>query len=197
MDALTYALSLDYQYVNDTLTAQDGSTVNAQAIQRAGLGIELWWADAPPPPRFGSLVVSVLDADSGASLGGASVALSSDGQSRSLTLDAQGRAVAMELQPGEVAASATFGGYLPQEAKGSVVAGRETALEIRLKKEPKGREPGVIIIDKETQSQSRATVTVGGKEPLNEAGKVLVSELRVDHRGGHRRSHLPPARWRR
>ncbi|NPC85327.1 hypothetical protein HPC49_44925, partial [Pyxidicoccus fallax] len=131
-------LVLDFQHVRDTVTLADG-TRSEQRLRRVGAALELAWRDAPPAPvpppparePLGTLAVRVLDAESGAPLSGARVALGDVER----VADASGQ-VEAELPPGEVAARVSAEGYAPSEARATVEDGGRAQLEVRARRLP-------------------------------------------------------------
>ncbi|MFZ5470780.1 MAG: MSCRAMM family protein [Myxococcota bacterium] len=178
---LAYGALAEYQLVQDSLTAADG-TVSSQTMQRVGLSLEARWVQpkGPPPPRVGALLISIVDADTGAALAGAQVQLSRGSDQRRLTADEAGKVAALTLEPGEVVVRASVGGYLPAEATGTIVAGVDGTLELRAKKEPpKVGSLVITVVDRESGTPlSNAVVTVKDVEhTTSEAGVVDVADL--------------------
>jgi hypothetical protein len=129
-------LVLDFQHVRDTLTLADG-TRSEQRLRRVGAALELAWRDAPPAPPpparvpAGTLAVRVLDAETGAPLPGARVALGAVER----VADASGR-VEAELPAGEVSARVSAEGYGPSEARATVEDGGRAEVEVRARRLP-------------------------------------------------------------
>ncbi len=179
-----WSVVADYQYVRDTLTV--GSTVaGSQTLSRAGLGLEFALLDRPPPPpppRVGGILLSVVDAESGAVVPSASVQLLSRGQplpAERLSAQGQGFA-ARELEPGELLARATAGGYLPTEERTRIVAGQDGTLQLRLRKEsPKVGALALVLVDQQTAAPVvGARLRLQGQEYLTgPGGNVTVSGL--------------------
>src|SRR5439155_13057694 len=64
-DRLAYAAELDFQYLSDRVQTEGRSSASQQ-LSRAGLSLRFAWLEAPPPPRYGGLVVRVIDAKTSA-----------------------------------------------------------------------------------------------------------------------------------
>ena len=177
-------LVLDFQHVQDTVTLGDG-TRSEQRLRRVGAALELAWRDAPPAPApppparvpAGALSVRVLDAETGAPLPGAKVALG--GVER--VADAQGQ-VEAEVPPGEVAARVSAEGYEAAEAKATVEDGGRAALEVRARRLP----PPTGTL--------RVTVVNGQNGVPLPGVRVAVGavEVRTDMMGQARVKDLPP-----
>jgi len=167
--AFQYAVVADYQYVRDAVVAGPSGEPTlsiAQALQRAGVALELVMLDREPPPRFGTVLVRAVDADSGQPLAGAEVALTVAGRGVSARPGAAGSFIALGVVPGPVVARVTAGGYLPAEGQATVVAGQEAAIDVKVKKEPpKVGTLLVTLLDKVSgQPIAGATVKVRGVE---------------------------------
>ena len=181
-DRVAYGVALDYAFVRDTLTAADGSTAS-QRLNRVGLLFDVAWVDAPaasPAPKFGGLLVTVLS-DTGAPLANATVTFRAGTEQYPVVTGPDGKAVKHELAPGPVVASVTAGGFLPAEAQGTVTAGQDTAVELRIKKEPpKKGAVAVTFVDKENKAPlPKVVAKVGGGAELtaDEGGKISVTDL--------------------
>jgi hypothetical protein len=142
VDKLHFGALLDAQYISDQIAAGDanvhplGPIAANQGVIRAGLSIDVQWKEPPRVITTGGVLVSVLDVDTGAPVPGANVVVSAGGQDRTLSPDANGALAARELPQGQFTLKASAGGYLPFESAGSVAAGVDTPLELKLKKEP-------------------------------------------------------------
>jgi hypothetical protein len=131
-------LVLDFQHVRDTVTLADG-TRSEQRLRRVGAALELTWNDfvpaaAPLPPvrvPAGTLSLQVVDAETGAALPGARVAVGDVER----VANAQGL-VETELPPGDVAARVSAEGYAPEESRATVEDGGRAAVEVRVRKLP-------------------------------------------------------------
>jgi len=161
---------VDYQFVQDTVrTPQDlaDKPFATQRLQRAGIALQLDLLDHAPPPRFGSVLVRAVDAESGQPLPGAAVAVSVAGRDfQARAGPAAGSFSAQDLPPGAAVARVTAGGYLPGEGKATVVAGQEATVDVRVKKEPpKTGSLAITLLDKVSkQPIAGATVKVRGVE---------------------------------
>lgn len=179
LHALEYGLALDYQFVSDRLVTQAGST--AQAVSRLGAAVELRWLDAPPPPRFGGLIVLVIDSETGTAIAGARVELrAGDEEPKTLTAGDDGRVSAARLGPGPWIARVAAAGYLPSEARAVVAAGQEVTAAVQAKKEPpKTGSLAISVVSRETGNPiAGAVVAVQGKEyQSDQAGSVTVEGL--------------------
>lgn len=158
---------LDAQYVADNLAGKDASggylVASQQRIIRAGLGLDLQWKDVFVVPKTGGVIVRVVDVDTGAPLPGADVSITVAGEERPVSPDAQGALAARDLKPGAFTVRASAEGYLPFESAGSVTAGSDTPIEIKLKKEPpKVGTLRVIVTELDTKKPlANVTVTAG------------------------------------
>jgi hypothetical protein len=160
VDRLEVAALLDGSRVVDSLSwapdaaRPDSRTVSSQQVLRFGAALQARWLDvAPGPelPRFGGLLVSVVDRATGAAIAGAAVSLEAEGRSTVLSAAEGGRFSADGLAPGPVMARASASGYLPAETAAAVVAGVQGQLEVKLAKEPpKVGALSVKVLDKET-----------------------------------------------
>jgi hypothetical protein len=185
------ALVLDYQYVQDRLTADSG-TRSEQTLQRVGAALELSWAGAkgpvatPPPPdprqvQPGSLAIQAVDAETKGPLAGAQVELITEGKARPpRAADAKGQVVVEELTPGEVAVRVTIQGYEPAQGSTTVKAGERATLELRARKQPPpmGRLRVVVVDKRDGAPVADAQVEVEGQEVRTGAdGQAQLGEL--------------------
>jgi hypothetical protein len=175
------ALVLDYQYVSDALTVSEGAR-SRQSINRVGLAFEIAYggearrtlAEVLLRPRTGELLLTVVDAESGAALPGAEVVLTAaEGEAQApRTADEQGRLTGVVLPPGEVLARVSAGGYLPAEGRVTLEAGGRAELVVRASPEP--REGTVIVTVTDARGGTPlagATVIAGStRVPTDEAG---------------------------
>ncbi|MBN1204981.1 MAG: carboxypeptidase regulatory-like domain-containing protein [Myxococcaceae bacterium] len=181
------ALVLDYQYLQDRLTADSGPRAE-QTLQRVGAALELSWSDARAPSPLlsetgapGALALQVLDAETGAPLAGAEVRLVVRGEALAPRVaNAKGQVVEPELTPGEVVAQITAEGYAPAEGRVTVTSGERATLEVRPNKLPP--EVGslkIVVVDKrDNQPLTDVPVVVGGKTLRTDAaGQVKVGGL--------------------
>lgn len=175
-------LVLDFQHVRDTLTRADG-TRSEQRLRRVGAALELAWRDAPPVPPpparvpAGTLRVQVLDAETGAPLPGARVALGDVER----VVDGSGR-VEVELPPGEVSARVSAEGYGPSEARATVEDGGRAEVEVRARRLPPPT--GVLRV---TVVDAQRGVPLPGVRVA-----VGATEVRTDLMGQARVEALPP-----
>ncbi|WP_370644010.1 collagen binding domain-containing protein [Myxococcus sp. RHSTA-1-4] len=177
-------LVLDFQHVQDTVTLADG-TRSEQRLRRVGAALELSWRDAPhapppPPPArvpAGTLSLQMVDAETGAPLPGARVALGDVER----VADAQGR-VEAELPPGEVAARVSAEGYAPSEARATVEDGGRAAVEVRARRLPPPT--GALRV---------TVVSAQNGVPLPEVRVAVgAAEVRTDMMGQAQVKDLPP-----
>lgn len=180
-----YSVVADYQYVQDAVAVGPaGGTPTftaSQVLQRGGLALELGFLDHPPPPRFGTVLVRAVDAESGQPLAGATVALNVAGRDFQMRPGAAaGSFNAQDLPPGAATAKVAAAGYLPAEGKATVVAGQEAVLDLKVKKEPpKTGALLVTLLDKVTKKPvAGATVKVRGVEKqTGDDGRVTFDGL--------------------
>ena len=135
---LWWGLAADGEYLRDSVwgPTTGASVVSKQEVGRFGLSVDVKWQDPPvEPPKFGGVVVTVVDAETGAPLSGSEVSLEVAGTTLRLTPDAKGVAATSGLAPGTVVAKAALGGYLPAETSGEVKAGSRLPLALKLTKE--------------------------------------------------------------
>ncbi len=183
------AVVLDYQYVQDKLTADSGARSD-QTLQRMGVALEFFWLDARTAAALasassqeepGALSLQVLDAETRAPLAGAQVTLVVKGQERGgRQADAKGQVVELQLEAGEVVARVTAEGYEPAEGRVTVLAGERATLEVQARKQaPTVGGLKVIVVDKRNnQPLPNAQVVVGDKElKTNAAGQVQLGDL--------------------
>ncbi len=174
------ALALDYQYVRDSLTVSEG-VASRQSINRVGLAFEITYggearmtlAEMILRPHMGELLLTVVDAESGAALPGAEVVLTAEGRARApRTADEEGRLTGVVLPPGEVLARVSAGGYLPAEGRVTLERGGRAELVVRASPEP--REGTVIVIVTDARAGTPlagATVITGTtRVPTDAAG---------------------------
>ncbi|HYV47038.1 MAG TPA: carboxypeptidase regulatory-like domain-containing protein [Myxococcaceae bacterium] len=165
-----YSVVADYQYVQDAvaLGPDNAPTFTAsQALQRAGVALQLDLLDHAPAPKFGTVLVRAVDADSGQPISTATVALSVAGRELQVRQGgAAGSFNAQDVPPGSAVAKVVAVGYLPAEAKATVIAGQEAVFELKVKKEPpKTGSLLVTLLDKVTKKPvAGATVKVRGVE---------------------------------
>jgi len=158
---------LDAHYVVDNLVGKDASEQNVvdsqQRIVRAGLGLDLQWKDPVITRNLGGVVVRVVDLQTGEPLPGADVTITVGGEERPVSPDAQGALAVRELPPGPFTLRASADGYLPFESAGSVTAGVDTPMELKLQREaPKVGALSVAVVEVETKrALAGVTVTVG------------------------------------
>ncbi|MDY7229004.1 MSCRAMM family protein [Hyalangium rubrum] len=186
------ALVLDYQYVQDRLTADSGVR-SEQTLQRVGAALQLSWFDADvsarspgagePQVRPGALAVQVLDAETGTPMAGAQVTFLGEGAAQApRATDAQGQVLEPELAPGEVVARVSASGYEPAEGRATVAPGGRATLEVRARKLP----PPV-------GSLRIAVTDKRGNVPMPEVTVVVGErEVRTDAAGQARLEKLPP-----
>ncbi len=158
---------LDAHYVVDNLVGKDDSGLNVvdsqQRVVRAGLGLDLQWRDPVVTRATGGVVVRVVDLQTGRAVPGADVTLTVGGDERPVSPDAQGALAVRDLPPGSFTLRATADGYLPFESAGSVTAGADTAMELKLQREaPKVGALAIAVTEVETKKPlAGVTVTVG------------------------------------
>lgn len=182
---------LDFQHVQDTVTLADGSR-SEQRMRRVGAALEVAWNDAPsapaappPPPRvpMGTLVLQLLDAESGAPLPAAKVVLVANGvEAAPREADAQGNVEGVELPPGDVVARVSAEGYAPAEGRVTLEDGGRVALAVRARKLPPP-----------TGGLKISVVSAGNGVPLPGV-RLMVGgvEARTDLRGEVHVKELPP-----
>ena len=179
-----YSVVADYQYVQDAVVLGPDTlpTFSAsQALQRGGLALQFDFLDHAPPPKFGTVLVRAVDAESGQPLPGATVAVSVAG--RDFTArpgSAAGSFNAQDIPPGSATAKVVAVGYLPAEAKATVVAGQEAVFDLKVKKEPpKTGSLLVTLLDKVSKKPiAGATVKVRGVEKqTGDQGQVTFDGL--------------------
>ncbi len=166
---LHFGALLDGQFVSDNLAGKDAAgndvVASQQRVVRAGLALDVQWRDpvAVGGATTGGVVVRVLDLQSGESLPGADVTITVAGEERPMSPDATGALAMRELPGGPFSVRASADGYLPLESAGSVTAGVDTPIEVRLQKEPP-KVGGLSISVKEVETGKPlpgVTVTVG------------------------------------
>jgi hypothetical protein len=175
------SLVLDYQYVRDTLTVAEGVR-SLQSINRAGLALELAYggparmtlAEVLSRGRTGELVLTVVDAESGAALPGAEVVLTAEGVAQApRTVDERGRLAGVMLPPGEVLARVNVGGYLPAEERVTVEGGGRSELVVRARPEPREGTVTVTVVDARAGTPlAGATVIAGSTQVRTDAAGV-------------------------
>jgi hypothetical protein len=174
------SLVLDYQYVGDALTVSEGVR-SRQSINRVGLALEFSYGGGARMTLTevlsglgtGELVLTVVDAESGAALPGAEVVLTAKGEAQApRKADEQGRLTGVRLPPGEVLARVSAGGYLPAEGRVTLEGGRRAELVVRASPEP--REGTVIVTVTDARGGTPlvgATVIAGSvRVPTDAAG---------------------------
>ncbi len=176
--ALRWGLLADLMFVSDTMKNPAGLSASQQMI-RLGGAIDLKYQEEQTAgPSTGALVVTVVDSDGQARLGGASVTVGG----QTVTADATGLASFSGVPLGAVEVKGSAGGYLPGEAPATVDARQPGALLLQLKKEPpRVGAVAVTVLDRET------------KKPLPGA-KVSLGEqtAQSDQQGKASFSQLPP-----
>jgi len=174
---LRWGVLADVGYVSDTLSDSSGLK-GSQSVVRAGGAVDLKWREGHSSgPRFGGLLVEVVDAASGAPLPGVEVGVGA----RTATTGADGKAHLSGLDPGRVSGTASAGGYLRGQLDAEVSADEELPLTVKLEREPprvgglkltavgqdgKGL-PGVAfeVADQKVTSAEGGTALVSGLPP--------------------------------
>lgn len=129
---LRWGLLADVGYVSDALSDASGLK-GSQSVVRAGGAVDLKWREGHSSgPRFGALLVEVVDAASLAPLAGVEVGVGA----RTATTGPDGKAHLTGLDPGRVAGSASVGGYLRGQLDAEVAADEELPLTLKLTREP-------------------------------------------------------------
>lgn len=185
------ALALDYQYIHDRLSASRASS--EQTLQRIGAALELSWFDAeasrvaaasedvPTTPAWGALALKVVDAQTGAPLGGAPVTLVVAGEAQAPQVaDPDGLFLAPELEPGEVVAQVRAEGYQLTEASVTVEPGERATLEVRAQKLPPqvGRLQISVADKRDGSPVPDAVLSVGTRElRVDAAGRVRLDDV--------------------
>ncbi|MBL8949560.1 MAG: carboxypeptidase regulatory-like domain-containing protein [Myxococcaceae bacterium] len=158
---------VDAQYVVDNLVGKNASEQNVvdsqQRIVRAGLGLDLQWRDPVVSRATGGVVVRVVDLQSGVAIPGADVTLTVGADERPVSPDAQGALAVRELPPGPFTLRASAEGYLPFESAGSVTAGSDTAIEVKLQREaPKVGALNVVVTERDTKKPLPGVMVTAG-----------------------------------
>jgi hypothetical protein len=167
-----YSLVADYQYVQDRVAVGPAGAPTpafsaSQVLQRGGLALQFDFLDHAPVSRLGTVLVRAVDADTGQPLPGATVALSVAGRDvQARAGSAPGSFNAQDVPPGSAVIKVVATGYLPAEARATVVAGQEAVFELKAKKEPpKTGSLLITLLDKVSrQPIAGATVKVRGVE---------------------------------
>lgn len=177
---VVYSVVADYQFVTDKVTVGTGLS-GEQTIQRAGVALELAFLSREPPPKFGSVLVRAVDADTGQQLPSPTVKVVVGSRDYSTSRQADGASFqAVDVEPGQAVARAVAGGYLPAEAGVKVVAGQQAVIDLKVKKEPpKVGALAITLVDKESGSPvANATVKVRGVEQkTGDDGTVTFNDL--------------------
>ena len=171
---------IDAAYVVDNLAGKDASGIDVvvasqQRVVRAGLGLDVQWRDpVVDGPQAGGVIVRVSDVESGAPLPGADVSITTGGEERPVSPDANGALALRDLPPGPFTVRASAEGYLPFESAGSVIAGVDTPLDVKLQKEAP-KVGGLAITVKEVETGKPlpgVTVTLGNATSKTDAQGV-------------------------
>lgn len=174
---------IDAAYVADNLAGKDASgadvVASQQRVVRAGLGLDVQWRDpVVDAPQTGGVIVRVSDVESGAPLPGADVTITVGGDERPVTPDGNGALALRDLLPGPFTVRASADGYLSFESAGSVTAGVDTPIDVRLQREaPKVGGLAITVKEVETgKPLAGATVTLGNAAKKTDAQGVASFE---------------------
>ncbi|HVL99399.1 MAG TPA: carboxypeptidase-like regulatory domain-containing protein, partial [Egibacteraceae bacterium] len=127
-------------------------------------------------PRPGAIAGQVVDAATGAGVGGATV--TADG--RTATTDAGGSFVIGELAPATYTVTVTAPGYLQASETATVTAGETTTVTVQLQREPprRGAIAGLVIDANTGAVIVGATVTADGRSATTDAsGRYTIADL--------------------
>ncbi|MDC0714313.1 carboxypeptidase-like regulatory domain-containing protein [Stigmatella sp. ncwal1] len=182
------ALALDYQYVQDRLSASRARS--EQTLQRLGAALEFSWFDAeasaagapvPPPPSWGELALKVVDAQTGEPLAGPQVTLVVAGEAREPQMaDPEGQMLERALEPGEVVARVQAEGYQLAEGHVTVGAGERATLEIRASRlAPQVGRLQISVTDKRDGTPVPGAVLLVGERELRggASGQVRLEDV--------------------
>lgn len=181
---LAYSAVLTGQLTHDDLTAQlapDGEKHSSQRLLQFGLGLEVAFLKAKPPPApvFGGLALSVVDAETGAAVPEVSAVLVAEGAERPLSA-VEGRFPVEGLTPGAVTLKASAPGYLDAETGATVVAGQSGEVRLALRPEPKFGTVELKLVDKLTEAPITTKVVLevrGQRVPVSPEGTAQVANL--------------------
>ena len=165
----------------DSMTTTDTAAplATSQSVVRAGLALDLQWKDPKLEAelRTGALRISVRGEQG--PLAGVAVTVRGGATRRELMTGPDGAASLPELEPGELVASASLAGYEPGEARVSLSAGDERALQIVLNQEkPTVGGLAIKVVSFEGAAPLAATIEINGKvTPTNAAGLLSLEGL--------------------
>jgi hypothetical protein len=180
---LAYSAVLSGQLLQDDLTAPlspAGEKRASQRLLRAGIGLEvaLLQGKAPPVPRFGGLLVRVVDAETGQPVPEASALLVA-GDLQLALVAGEGGFQAEDVAPGPVVVKAGAPGYLAAEASATVVPGERAQVELALRPEPRFGAVELKLVDKLTQQPvTKVQVEIRGQKlSVSPEGTLRVADL--------------------
>jgi hypothetical protein len=151
-----------------------------QSVVRAGLALDLQFKDPKLDEeaalRTGSLKVTVRGEQG--PLAGVPVAIAGPVR-RDVTTGPDGSAEVTDVEAGELVASASLPGYVPGEARVSLAAGDERAVELFLSKEkPKVGGLAIKVVSFEGKTPVAASVEVNGQtSPTSAEGALALQGL--------------------
>ena len=191
---LKWGLLAEAQYHTDSMTTTDAATplTATQSVVRAGLALDLQFKDPKLDEdavmmrtgrsgeeavlRTGSLKVTVRGEQG--PLAGVPVAIAGPVR-RDVTTGPDGSAEVSDVEAGELVASASLPGYVPGEARVSLAAGDERAVELFLSKEkPKVGGLSIKVVSFEGKTPVAASVEVNGQtSPTSAEGALALQGL--------------------
>ena len=179
---IKWGLLAEAQWHRDVMTSTDtllAPLETRQTVIRAGLALDLQWKDPKLDAVIttGALHISVRS--EAGPLGGVAVALTGGPKRSDLVTAPDGAAATPQLEAGDYLASASLPGYSPGEARVSLSAGDERAVEIVLVKEkPKVGGLSIKVVSFEGAKALPAMVEVNGAAtPTSPEGLLTLQGL--------------------
>lgn len=178
---LKWGLLAEAQWNQDSMSTTDSTLAlsTSQSVVRTGLALDLQWKDpvTDETVRTGALTIAVRT--EAGPLANAKVRLSGGSTPRELTTGPEGRVSLTDVEPGELVAATSLEGYVPAEARVSLLAGQDRTLELQLEKEkPKFGAVAIKVVSFETKAAVAATVEVNGaSSPTDATGALSLAGL--------------------
>lgn len=179
--SIKWGLLAEAQWNQDSMATTDTAVAltTRQSVVRTGLALDLQWKDPAQDElvRTGALTIAVRT--EAGPLAHAKVRLTGGAAPRELVTGPEGRITVDELEPGEFVATTGLEGYVPAEARLSLLAGQDQRIELQLVKEkPKFGGVAIKVVSFDTKDAVVATVELNGAaSPTDEAGALSLAGL--------------------
>lgn len=173
-----WGLLAEAQWNQDSMSTADAVPLTTQqSVVRTGLALDLQWKDPVQDETVRTASLTIAVRTEAGPLANAKVRLAGGATPRELVTGPEGRVSVPELEPGDFVATTGLEGYVPAEARLSLLAGQDKALELQLEKEkPKFGGVAITVVSFETKAAVAATVELNGQVSQTDAAGALALE---------------------